>query len=122
MDDDPEHIWSPPASPAQEGGTARLEVLPGRRDCGALSARRILLVPVKPGPYGSLILRTGRLASGTPTGLAFTSESSLAVALGPEQRWTSLSEQALRAMLRPLGIDQIRVDPFVSPAIVTPAA
>jgi hypothetical protein len=77
---------------------------------------------VKAGPYGSLILRTGRLASGEPTGLAFTSEGSLGRALGPEQRWTPLSEQALRALLLPLGIDQIRVDPFIAPAIHVPAA
>jgi hypothetical protein len=120
--DDAEHIWSPPASPAQDARRSRWGVLSGRHDRPAFPARRILLVPVNDGPYGFLILRTGRLASGEPTGLAFTSAGSLTRALGPDQRWTPLSEPALRALLLPLGIDQIRVDPYIAPAIHAPAA
>jgi hypothetical protein len=84
--------------------------------------RDVWLVPVKTGPFGTLVLRTARLATGQPTGLAFTSECSLIRALGPEQRWTCLSEPALRSMLVPLGIDQIRIDPYVAPALQVPAA
>jgi hypothetical protein len=122
MDDGPEHIGSPPVSPAREGRKSRWAIPPGEHDRPRLSARRTLVVPVKAGPCGSLVLRTGRLASGEPTGLAFTSESSLARALGPAQRWTILSEPALRALLLPLGVGQIRVDPYIVQAIHTPAA
>jgi hypothetical protein len=59
-----------------------------------------------------LALRTGRLESGQRTGLAFTSQTSLMSALGPSQHWVRLSEPALRAMLIPLGVAQIRLDPL----------
>jgi hypothetical protein len=60
-------------------------------------------------------LRTGRLPSGQRTGLAFTSEAALRAALGPEQPWVWLSEPVLRELLRPLGVDQIRLDPLAAP-------
>ena len=42
-----------------------------------------------------ICLRTGRLASGLPIGLAFTSEASLRSVLGPRQQWTLICEPAL---------------------------
>ena len=74
--------------------------------------RRLLIVPVAPGRAGCLALRTGRLPSGQRTGLAFTSEAALRAALGPRQPWARLSEPALRDLLAPLGIFQIRLDPL----------
>ena len=70
-----------------------------------------LLVPVWTTAAGTLALRIGRLSSGEPTGLAFTSEASLVRTLGPAQRWTDLSWDALLDMLEPLGIEHVRVDP-----------
>ena len=70
-----------------------------------------LLVPVRTTAAGTLALRIGRLSSGERTGLAFTSEASLVRTLGPAQRWTDLSWNALLDMLEPLGIEHVRVDP-----------
>jgi hypothetical protein len=72
---------------------------------------RTFIVPVKTSKAGTLALRTGRLSSGERIGLAFTSEASFLLAMGPSQRWVKLGEQALRAMLAPLGVDHFRVDP-----------
>jgi hypothetical protein len=74
--------------------------------------RRLFIVPVAPGRAGALALRTGRLPSGQRTGLAFTSEAALRAVLGPQQPWVRLSEPALRDLLAPLGILQIRLDPL----------
>lgn len=68
------------------------------------------LVPVRETRAGTLALRTGRLVSGEHVGLAFTSEASLLLTLGPLQRWIWLAPSALRAMLAPLGVTQVRVD------------
>ena len=70
-----------------------------------------LLVPVRTTAAGTLALRTGRLPSGEPTGLAFTCQDALVRALGPSQQWTDLSWEALLDMVAPLGIKHIRVDP-----------
>jgi hypothetical protein len=120
--DDSGHTRPQPVSAVQDGRTARLAALPDSGGRPVPSARRVLVVPVKSGPNDCMVLRTGRLASGEPTGLAFTTEGSLVRALGPKQRWTLLSEPALRALLSPLGVDQIRVDPGIAPAIRTTAA
>jgi hypothetical protein len=77
--------------------------------------RRLLLVPVTPGRAGAVALRTGRLPSGQRTGLAFSSEAALRAALGPEQPWVWLSEPALRELLRPLGLERLRLDPLTAP-------
>jgi hypothetical protein len=70
-----------------------------------------LFVPVRASQSGTLALQTGRLASGQPVGLAFTSAASLLSAMGPSQRWTRICEAPLRDMLAPLGVNHIRVDP-----------
>jgi len=68
-------------------------------------------VPVRESKAGTLSLRTGRLISGECVGLAFTSEASLLLTLGPSQQWIRLAPGALRVMLAPLGISCVRVDP-----------
>jgi hypothetical protein len=75
-----------------------------------------LFVPVRASisQPGLISVRTGRLASGLPIGLAFTSEASLLSALGPQQQWALICEQALLDMLAPLGIDHIRIDPMLA--------
>jgi hypothetical protein len=72
---------------------------------------QLYLVPVRESKAGTVALRTGRLASGEHVGLAFTSEASLLLTLGPSQRWIWLAPNALRGMLAPLGVSQVRVDP-----------
>ena len=82
---------------------------------------RPFFVPVHAGASGTLALRTGRLASGQRTGLAFTSQELLISALGPRQQWARLCEQALRDMLTPLGVHHISVDPRPIPGVVRAA-
>jgi hypothetical protein len=72
---------------------------------------RTYLVPVRESKSGALSLRTGRLITGERVGLAFTSEASLLMTLGPAQRWIELAPGALRAMLAPLSVTCLRVDP-----------
>ncbi len=69
------------------------------------------LVPVRESQAGTVALQTGRLISGEHIGLAFTSEASLLMTLGPSQQWIWLAPSALRAMLAPLGVTCVRVDP-----------
>ncbi|HEY1174707.1 MAG TPA: SAV_915 family protein, partial [Phytomonospora sp.] len=70
----------------------------------------------------AVVVRTGRLPAGDRVGLAFTRLDRLAAAMGDAQRWTRLSESALRAMLAPLGLARIQVDPVaVAPDIAVPA-
>jgi hypothetical protein len=73
--------------------------------------RHTFVVPVRESKAGSLALQTGRLRSGERVGLAFTSEASLLLTLGPSQAWIRLGGQALKDMLVPLGVEQVRVDP-----------
>jgi hypothetical protein len=72
---------------------------------------RTYLVPVRESKSGALSLRTGRLTTGERIGLAFTSEASLLMTLGPSQQWIELAPGALRGMLAPLGVTCLRVDP-----------
>lgn len=68
-------------------------------------------VPVQASTAGTLVLRTGRLRSGERIGLAFTSEASLRLTMGPSGQWAVLDGQALKDMLAPLGVEGVRVDP-----------
>ncbi|RAY12174.1 hypothetical protein DPM19_25970 [Actinomadura craniellae] len=83
-----------------------------------------MIVPVRESREGALSLMTARLDAGNErVGLAFTGEPRLREALGDGLRWIRLSEPALRAMLRPLGITRIQVDALlVAPRLpVAPA-
>jgi hypothetical protein len=71
----------------------------------------LILVPVRSGIAASYTLRTARLVTGERTGLAFTSEATLLLALGPSQQRVRLSSHAPRYMLAPPGITHVRVDP-----------
>jgi hypothetical protein len=74
--------------------------------------RQTYLVPVRESQAGTLALRTGRLVSGERVGLAFTSEASLQLTMGPRQQWVRLATGPLRTMLTPLGVEGIRIDPL----------
>jgi len=72
---------------------------------------RTYLVPVRESRAGTLALQTGQLISGERVGLAFSSEASLLMTLGPSQQWIRLAQGALREMLAPLGVISVRLDP-----------
>ncbi|MEV7277174.1 SAV_915 family protein [Streptomyces sp. NPDC093111] len=46
--------------------------------------------------------------------MAFTTPARLRAVLGADQPWTPLAEPALRALVRPLGIDALTVDPTLT--------
>ena len=73
--------------------------------------RQAYFVPVRESQAGPLALRTGRLSSGERVGLAFTSEASLLLTMGPFQHWVRLAAEPLRDMLAPLGVQGVRIDP-----------
>ncbi|MEV5486498.1 SAV_915 family protein [Streptomyces bobili] len=79
----------------------------------------LLFVPVRADDCGGApaVVRTARTGAGQErVGLAFTGEERLHAALGPTQRWIRLSRPALLALLRPLGIEDVRTDPlYVGP-------
>jgi hypothetical protein len=72
--------------------------------------RQTYFVPVRESQAGTLALRTGRLVSGERVGLAFTSEESLLLTMGPFQHWVRLAAEPLRDMLAPLGVQCVRID------------
>ena len=77
-----------------------------------VSATSLLVVPVHTGS-GMVSLRSGRLPSGERVGIAFTTEASLARAMGAGQPWILMGSEAMRDMLAPLGVTRIQVDPGV---------
>lgn len=80
--------------------------------------------PTAPSPSSCLVVLTARLPEGDRAGLAFTTAEALAAAMGRNQPWVRLSLAAERALLAPLGVARIQVDPdLVAPAVTTtPAA
>jgi hypothetical protein len=75
------------------------------------TVRGTFFVPIRTSKAGTLALQTGRLLTGERIGLAFTSEASLLLTLGPSQQWIRLDGDALKDMLAPLGVEHVRVDP-----------
>ncbi|MER8187198.1 SAV_915 family protein [Kitasatospora sp. NPDC094015] len=81
----------------------------------------LLLVPVRPGPLGCAA-RIFRTPLGDRTAVAFSCERRLRAALGPDQRWITLAEPAVRALAAPLGITALVVDPQLVAQPVGPLA
>lgn len=77
-----------------------------------MSDSPLIVVPVRTGT-GVVSLRCGRLPAGERVGLAFTTEARLAEAMGADQPWIRIDERAMRAMLAPLGVNRIQVDPGI---------
>ncbi|MGW1405545.1 SAV_915 family protein [Streptomyces sp. NPDC002403] len=69
-----------------------------------------LFVPVRPGPAGCCA-RLFRTPLGARTAVAFTHERRLVRTLGQRQTWIRLSEPAIRALVAPLGVTGLVVDP-----------
>ncbi|MFC5217987.1 SAV_915 family protein [Streptomyces coerulescens] len=75
-----------------------------------------LYVPVRPGP-AACAARIFRTPLGARTAVGFTSRGKLTATLGAEQPWIRLAEPALRALIAPLGVTTVTVDPqFCAPA------
>ncbi|MFE9042725.1 SAV_915 family protein [Streptomyces sp. NPDC012421] len=81
----------------------------GRRRAGRLC------VPVRPGPR-ACVTRLFRTPFGDRTAVAFSCPARLREVLGPAQPWIVLSEPALRALVAPLGVRELRIDPARLPA------
>ncbi|WP_406152793.1 hypothetical protein OG217_02570 [Streptomyces sp. NBC_01023] len=77
-----------------------------------------LFVPVRPGPAGCSA-RVFRTPPGVRTAVGFTSEARLRNTLGRDQAWIRLSEPALRALVGPLGVAVLTVDPQFSAPTAT---
>ncbi|MFF7585984.1 SAV_915 family protein [Kitasatospora purpeofusca] len=77
------------------------------------------LVPVRSGPLGCAA-RLFRTPLGDRTAVAFTSEQQLVGVLGPTQAWITLAEPALRALVAPLGVTLLTVDPQLAAAPARP--
>jgi hypothetical protein len=70
----------------------------------------LLVVPVRT-RSGMASIQCGRLPTGQPVGVAFTSEGHLASVMGAGQPWIRLSLAVMKEMLEPLGVTRIQVDP-----------
>ncbi len=82
-------------------------------------AEQPLFVPVRRSSLGTLTPLTARLPQGPRVGIAFTSLEDLQAATRPGQDWIRLAQPALRALLRPLGIERIQVDAVLIAADVS---
>ena len=69
-----------------------------------------LVVPVRHSPFGTLTPMTARQRNGARVGIAYSSIAALE-AVQPNREWVRLSEGALNALLSPLGVRTIQVDP-----------
>ncbi|MFG2899146.1 SAV_915 family protein [Streptomyces zaomyceticus] len=78
-----------------------------------------LCVPVRPGTSGCAI-RLFRTPVGGRTAVAFTAPARLRAVLGADQAWIPLAEPALRSLMEPLDVRELRVDPaLTAPAPAT---
>ncbi|MFI9115838.1 SAV_915 family protein [Streptomyces venezuelae] len=72
-----------------------------------------LCVPVRPGTRGC-VTRLFRTPVGDRTAVAFTDPARLRAVLGADQPWIRLSEPALRALMNPLDVRELRIDPVLT--------
>lgn len=82
----------------------------GPRCAFRMKATGLMVVPVRSGS-GMVCLQCGRLPTGERVGIAFTTEARLAGVMGADQPWIHLNDRAMKAMLAPLGVTRIQVDP-----------
>ncbi|WP_051710602.1 SAV_915 family protein [Streptomyces sp. NRRL S-350] len=88
------------------------------------TARVVWHVPVTISGTGSTTaLRLFRLRDGRRCAVGFSSPGALAALLGPDQASAEFGEPALRALVAPLGVDTLVLDPrLVAPPAAPPAA
>jgi hypothetical protein len=70
---------------------------------------------------GVAVVRTGRLPDGVRVGIAFGTSADLRAACGV-QEWMRMSDDGLRQLLEPLGIERIQLDPTLVAVPMTAAA
>ncbi|MFF3605019.1 SAV_915 family protein [Streptomyces sp. NPDC002463] len=80
-----------------------------------------LCVPVRPGS-GGCVTRLFRTPVGGRTAVAFTGPARLRAVLGDAQPWIALAEPALRALMEPLGVRELRIDPVLTAPAPAPSA
>ncbi|MGW8992928.1 SAV_915 family protein [Streptomyces zhihengii] len=80
-----------------------------------------LCVPVRPGVHGCAA-RLFRTPVGERTAVAFTGPARLRAALGATHHWIPLSESALRALVAPLGVTRLTLDPQLTAPAPAPVA
>ncbi|MCX4986321.1 SAV_915 family protein [Streptomyces sp. NBC_00572] len=78
-----------------------------------------LCVPVRPGTRGC-VTRFFRTPVGGRTAVAFTDPARLSAVLGADQPWIRLSEPALRALMEPLEVRELRIDPVLTAPATSP--
>ncbi|WP_432570590.1 SAV_915 family protein [Kineococcus sp. SYSU DK005] len=78
-----------------------------------------LLVPVRPTPAGCR-LAVFADARGRRTAVAFTSRELMHRVLGEQRPHVELAERAVRALLAPLGVDALVVDPVLCAPLPAP--
>jgi len=71
----------------------------------------LLCVPTRSGPAGSQTLRLLQTAVGVRTAVGFTSPGRLTAVMGPGQNWIEMALPGLRALVEPLGVAVVTVDP-----------
>ncbi|HUK69082.1 MAG TPA: SAV_915 family protein [Streptosporangiaceae bacterium] len=75
-----------------------------------MNATAVMVVPVRT-RSGMASLRCGRLPTGERVGIAFTTQARLTRAMGADQAWILLNDATMKAMLAPLGVTGVQVDP-----------
>ncbi|MEU8762878.1 SAV_915 family protein [Streptomyces sp. NPDC048659] len=73
----------------------------------------LFYVPVRPGT-SFVVVRMFRTPLGIRTAVVFTASDRLVGTLGPGQPWIRLSEAALRALVEPLGVTLVTIDPALT--------
>ncbi|MDF9714826.1 hypothetical protein INN71_01440 [Nocardioides sp. ChNu-153] len=82
---------------------------------------REYLVPVRTTRCGALVLRTARVDGVGRVGLAFSGRRALEAAMGTATPAVEMSLGALQAMLLPLGVEEVEVDPCLVAHVARPA-
>lgn len=75
------------------------------------AASSMLVFPTSPISGGGASFRLARRPDGVRVVVAFTTAERLGEVMGPRQGWTRCCAGAAHAMLEPLGVTQICVDP-----------
>lgn len=80
-----------------------------------------LAVPLRTCPTGARVLWTATSPTGRRVGVAFTSVEALHATLGPDWAHEMLALSALHALLDPLAVSEIIVDPNLVRRTLPPA-
>ncbi|HLL36821.1 MAG TPA: SAV_915 family protein [Streptomyces sp.] len=79
--------------------------------------RDLVFVAVRPVAPCGWAVRLFRTPGGTRTAVGFTTRAGLTAALGPDQAVVRLAVPVLRALVEPLGIGSVTIDPVLVTAV-----